>query len=136
MASLYATTYNGTGEAGCDSLTENCNLPYEVCLPPHPPPSHKNHTTNKPTVWRHSMDPNLLRSRPAHDPRRRLLLQRPRTSQIRSLPNLAILHVRRRRLVPMVLLGLQSHLLSHSQLIHWRFNEYWVQECSGRAECG
>ncbi|KAH8815554.1 ammonium transporter AmtB-like domain-containing protein [Xylogone sp. PMI_703] len=28
-ASLYAVPFNGTGETGCDSLTENCNIYYE-----------------------------------------------------------------------------------------------------------
>lgn len=30
MASLYAIPYNGTNAAGCDSLTDNCNMFYEV----------------------------------------------------------------------------------------------------------
>ena len=30
MTSLYAVPYNGTTMTGCDSLTENCNIYYEV----------------------------------------------------------------------------------------------------------
>jgi hypothetical protein len=30
MASIYAIPYNGSSETGCDSLTENCNIYYEV----------------------------------------------------------------------------------------------------------
>jgi hypothetical protein len=34
MASIYAVPYNGTTATGCDSLTENCNIYYEVVLIP------------------------------------------------------------------------------------------------------
>lgn len=32
MSSIYAIPYNGTTMAGCDSLTEDCNIYYEVWL--------------------------------------------------------------------------------------------------------
>jgi hypothetical protein len=51
MASLYAVPYNGTGETGCDSLTENCNIYYEVRFsPPLTPTSCKKANTHSPAT--------------------------------------------------------------------------------------
>jgi Amt family ammonium transporter len=36
MTSIYAVPYNGTTMTGCDSLTEDCNIYYEVPSPPSP----------------------------------------------------------------------------------------------------
>lgn len=44
---------------------------------------------------------------------------------------MAVHHVRRRGLVPVVLLGLLVGLLTHGRQVHWRSPELWYDECSG-----
>lgn len=97
------------------------------------PSSHHHPLT--PPVGRHRLDAHILRARPAHDSRSRLLLLRSRTPQIRSLPHMAFMHVRGRRIISMVLLGLLPHVLAYCQLLYWGSHKYWIPQRVGGAKC-
>lgn len=62
----------------------------------------------------------MLRARPAHDSRRRLLLLGPRPAQVGAVADHASHALHRRRRLPVVFLGLQLDLLPHWQRLHRR----------------